>query len=209
MTTITAQMVKELREATGAGVLDCKKALTETDGEFDKAVDLLREKGIAKAKKRAGRAASEGIIQTYQHHNGRFGVMVEVNCETDFVAATDAFLEFANDLALHIASMSPLYVSREDVPEAEIEKERKILRQRYKEEGKPENILDKIVDGALSKYMQEIVLLEQPWIRDDKGKKTVEDMLMQVRTETKENVVIRRFARYVLGAESGEGEEEA
>jgi elongation factor Ts len=207
MTTITAQMVKELRETTGAGVLDCKKALVEADGEFDKAIDLLREKGIAKAKKRAGRAASEGIIQTYQHHNGRFGVMVEVNCETDFVAATDAFLEFANDLALHIASMSPLYVSREDVPEAEIEKEKKILRQRYKEEGKPENILDKIVDGALNKYMQEVVLLEQPWIRDDKGKKTVEDMLMQVRTETKENVVIRRFARYVLGAESGEGEE--
>jgi elongation factor Ts len=194
---ITAQMVKELREMTGVGPLDCKKALEASDGDMQKAADFLREKGLATAAKKAGRAANEGIIEVYQHHNGRLGVMVEVNCETDFVAATDGFKTFARNVALHIANFAPEYVKREDVPQAVIQAERELQLRRAMEEGKPEHIAEKMVEGRMDKFFEEIVLMEQPFIMDDK--KSIEDLRKEVIAELKENVVIRRFERYELG----------
>jgi elongation factor Ts len=194
---ITAQMVKELRERTGVGPLDCKKALEQFNGDMDKAANYLREKGLAKAVKKAGRAANEGIIQTYQHHNGRLAVVVEVNCETDFVAKTDAFQTFARDLAMHIANLAPQYLTREEVPAEVIAAERETQRKVTLAEGKPEAVADKIVDGRMNKFFEEIVLMEQPFIRDDKL--TIEDLRKQVVAEVGENVVIRRFARFELG----------
>lgn len=203
---ITAQMVKELRERTGVGPLDCKKALEQFNGDMDKAANYLREKGLAKAVKKAGRAANEGIIQTYQHHNGRLAVVVEVNCETDFVAKTDTFQTFARDLAMHIANLAPQYLTREEVPAEVIAAERETQRKVTLAEGKPEAVADKIVDGRMNKFFEEIVLMEQPFIRDDKL--TIEDLRKQVVAEVGENVVIRRFARFELGEVGDEVKEE-
>ncbi|RMG93671.1 MAG: translation elongation factor Ts [Deltaproteobacteria bacterium] len=196
MAQVTAALVKELRERTGAGMLDCKNALRETDGDLDKAAEMLRKKGLAKAAKKAGRATTEGRIATYVH-GGRIGVMVEVNCETDFVAKTEDFERFCNDIAMQIAAMNPDVVRREDMDPAAIEKERGILRERALNEGKPEKIVDKIVDGQIEKWLSERVLLEQAFIRENK--KTVGDLLKELIAKVGENVQIRRFARYELG----------
>lgn len=194
---ITAEMVKELRTATGAGVLDAKKALEATDGDFDKATDILREKGVARAAKRVGREASEGVIEVYSHPGSRVGVMLELNCETDFVARNEQFLELAHDLALHIAAMNPQYLSAEDVPEDELERELAVLRSQALAEGKPEDIVDKIVAGRVKKFYGEICLLEQPYVKDDKM--TIRDLITSVISATGENIKVSRFARYELG----------
>jgi elongation factor Ts len=203
MAEITAQMVKDLREATGAGPLDCKKALETNGGDFQKAADWLREKGIAKAAKKlsAGRTMNEGLIETYLHFNKRLGVMVEVNCETDFVAATDAFKGFVKDIALHIANLAPLYVRREDVPQDAIDAERnmqmRILKEDPKNASKPADILEKIIDGRMGKFFSDIVLMEQVFLKDDN--KTIEQMLKETVAAVGESIEIRRFARFVLG----------
>ncbi len=196
---VTAQQVKELREATGAGPLDCKKALESVGGDFDKAVNILREKGLARAAKKlgAGRTMNEGVIETYLHFNRRLGVMVEVNCETDFVANTDQFRAFAKDIALHVANLNPEYVKREDVPEAVVEAERQLQRRRALEEGKPEAVADRIVTGRMDKFFEEIVLLEQPFLKDDS--KTIGQLLAEVVAGVGESIEIRRFARFALG----------
>jgi elongation factor Ts len=203
---ITAQMVKELRERTGVGPMDCKKALQENNGDMEAAANYLREKGLAKAVKKAGRAANEGLVEIYRHHNSRLGVMVEVNCETDFVAKTPAFANFAKEVALHIANLAPLYVRREEVPQSILEAERDIQRRRALDEGKPANVVDKMVDGRIEKYYAEIVLMEQPYIKDDKV--TIEELRKQVVAEVGENVVIRRFSRFELGEVGDEPAEE-
>ncbi len=194
---ITAQMVKELREKTGAGMMDCKKALAEAGGDTDKAETVLREKGIAKAASKEGRATKEGIIATYVHPGDKLGVMVEINCETDFVARTDQFKEFARDIAMHVAAINPVCVSREEVDQNLIEKEREIYRNQALKDGKPENIVDKIVDGRIDKYYSEIVLLEQPFVKD--GDKTVEEIVKETVASLGENMQIKRFARFRLG----------
>jgi elongation factor Ts len=194
---ITAEMVKELRTATGAGVLDAKKALVATDGDFDKAADILREKGAARAAKRVGREATEGVVEVYQHPGSRVGVMLELNCETDFVARNEQFLSLAHDLALHIAAMSPQYMNAEDVPSEELDREVAVLRAQAIAEGKPEEIADKIVAGRIKKFYSEICLLEQPYIRDDKV--TIQDLITNAISTTGENIKIRRFIRYELG----------
>lgn len=196
---ITAKMVKELRDATGAGPLDCKKALTETNGDLQKAVDYLREKGIAKANKKlgAGRTMNEGIIEVYQHFNKRMGVIVEVNCETDFVANTDAFRKFARDIAMHIISVAPQYVRREEIPAEVIEHERGIQTARAIEEGKPADRAAQIAEGRLNKFFEELCLLEQGFYKDEK--KTVQQVLQETVAEVGESIEIRRFARYALG----------
>ncbi len=206
---VTAQQVKDLREATGAGPLDCKKALESTNGDVDKAIDLLREKGLARAAKKlgAGRVMNEGVIETYQHFNRRLGVMVEVNCETDFVANTEQFRAFAKDIALHIANMNPEYIKREDVPEAVVEAERQIQRRRAIEEGKPEAVADKVVDGRMGKFFEDLVLMEQPFLKDDS--KTIAQLLSSLVAEVGESIEIRRFSRFALGevAEDESGDE--
>jgi elongation factor Ts len=195
---ITAAMVKELREKTGAGMMDCKKALEETGGDMEKAIQYLREKGIAKAAKKADRITAEGVVESYIHAGGRIGVLVEVNCETDFVAKTDQFRTLVKDIAMQIAAMSPKYVRREDVPAEEVEKERAILRQRTLEEGKPEHIVDKIVEGRLEKeFFQNVCLLEQPFVKDNK--KTVDQLVKEHIAQIGENITVRRFVRYELG----------
>jgi elongation factor Ts len=196
---ITAQMVKDLREATGAGPLDCKKALETTGGDVQKAIDYLREKGLARAAKKlgAGRVMNEGLVQTYSHHNKRLGVLVEVNCETDFVANTPQFQNFARDVALQIANLSPEYVRREDVPEAVVQAERELQRRRALDEGKPEKMVDKIIEGRMDKFFQEIVLLEQSFIKDDS--KTISQLLEETVAQVGESIEIRRFARFALG----------
>jgi elongation factor Ts len=194
---ISATLVKELRQATGAGVLDCRKALQETNGDFDKAVAYLREKGLAAAAKKAGREAKEGLIELYGHGGGRVGVMVEVNCETDFVARTEQFRTFAHDLALQVAAAHPRYVDIADVPPDVIESEKTIARNRALQEGKPEKVLDKIVEGRLEKFYQENCLLQQPFVKDESVK--ISDLLKQTITAIGENVIIRRFARWELG----------
>ena len=195
--TISAQQVKELREATNAGVLECRKALQQAGGDFGKAVAILREKGLAAAAKKAGREAKDGIVELYSHGGGRVGVMVEVNCETDFVARTEQFRTFAHDLALHIAASSPRYLDVADVPAAELESERSIARNRALAEGKPEKILDKIVEGRLEKFYQEACLLRQPFVKDESV--TISDLLKQTISAIGENIIIRRFARWQLG----------
>ena len=197
---ITAQMVKDLRESTGAGPLDCKKALEVNNGDVQKAADWLREKGIAKAAKKlgAGRTMNDGIIGSYIHHDKRLAVIVEVNCETDFVARTEKFQEFARNLAIHIANLTPKYVRREDVPEAEVQAEREIQKQRALNEGKkPENVIEKIVDGRMDKFFEEIVLLEQPYVKDDAKK--ISAMLSETVAELGESIQISRFARFKIG----------
>ncbi len=204
---VTAQQVKELRDATGAGPLDCKKALESTGGDVQKAIEQLREKGLARAAKKlgAGRVMNEGVIETYLHFNHRLGVMVEVNCETDFVANTERFRVFAKDLALHIANLNPEYAKREDVPEAIVEAERQIQRRRVIEEGKPEAVADKIVAGRMDKFFEDIVLFEQPFLKDDS--KTIQQLLAEVVAGVGESIEIRRFARFALGESSDNGAE--
>ena len=194
---ITTEMVKELRGVTGAGVLEAKKALEQTDGNFDKAVDILREKGAARAFKRADRAAKEGLVELYAHPGNRVGVMLELNCETDFVGRTDGFRELAHNLALHIAAAAPRYLRAEDVPAAEIERETAVLKAQAVAEGKPEAITEKMVAGRISKYYEEICLLEQPFVKDEKVK--IKDMLTDAIRTTGENIMVRRFVRYQLG----------
>lgn len=194
---ITAQMVKELREATGAGVLEAKKALEAHDGDFDKAADLLREKGAARAAKRADREANEGVIELYAHPGNRVGVILELNCETDFVGRNEQFRQLAHDLALHIAAMSPRYMNVDDVPREELDRELEVLRNQALAEGKPEAIVDKIVTGRLTKFYEEFCLMEQPFVKDDSIK--IKDMVTDAIRTTGENIKIRRFARYELG----------
>jgi elongation factor Ts len=194
---ISAAQVKQLREATGAGILDCRKALTETNGDFDKAVAYLREKGLAAAAKKAGREAREGVIELYSHGGGRVGVMVEVNCETDFVARTEQFRTFAHDMALQIAAANPRYLELADVPAEVVESEKTIARNKAIQEGRPEKALDKIVEGRLEKFYQEACLLRQPFVKDEST--TIADLLKQTIAAVGENIVIRRFARWELG----------
>jgi len=196
---ITAGMVRDLREKTNAGMMDCKKALQETNGDMEKAVDLLRKKGLATAMKRAGKAAGEGLIHAYIHAGGRIGVLVEVNCETDFAARSEAFQEFVKDVAMQIAATSPLGIEREDVPQEIVERERAIYVEQARESGKPENIIEKMVEGRLRKFYEENVLLEQSFVKDPD--KTIQDYLNELVAKTGERVVIRRFTRYALGAE--------
>jgi elongation factor Ts len=194
---ISTESIKQLRESTGAGMLDCKKALEQANGDVNKAADWLREKGLAAAAKRADRKASEGTVELYSHGNGRVGVMVEVNCETDFVARSEGFRTFAHELALQIAASSPLYISDENIPAEVLEHERKIAEAKAREEGKPEAIIPRIVDGYLNKFRDEVVLLRQVYIRDDSM--TVQKLFDNVIVSTKEKIVIRRFARWALG----------
>jgi len=197
MATISAGMVKELREKTGAGIMDCKEALTNTDGEMEKAIEFLRKKGLATAAKRAGRAMSEGAVQSYIHMGGKLGVMVEVNCETDFVAKNEDFQDFARNIAMHIAATAPLGIQPEDIPEAVINKEKEIYRAQALELGKPENIVDKIAEGKLNKFIKENCLMNQPYVRDPD--KTVSDLLNELIAKIGENITIRRFVRYQVG----------
>ena len=199
---ITTEMIKELRAATNAGILDCRKALVEADGDFKKAVDYLREKGVATAAKRADRQASNGTVELYSHGGGRVGVMVEVNCETDFVARSEAFRQFAHELALQIAASAPKYVSDTEIPESELQHEAEIAKNRAIEEGKPEAVAGKIVEGRLNKFKDEVCLLRQSYIRDETL--TVEKLLHSTIASTGENVVIRRFQRWELGEGLGE-----
>jgi elongation factor Ts len=194
---VTTQQIKELREVTSAGIMDCRKALEQADGDFDKAVEYLREKAQETIAKRADREASEGMIELYSHGNGRVGVMVEVNCETDFVARSDPFRNLAHELALQVAASAPLYIRPEDVPADVLEAEKEQARKSALEEGKPEKIVERIVEGKLNKYLDESCLLRQPYVRDDEI--TVEQLLMQNIASIGENVVIRRFARWELG----------
>lgn len=195
---ITAKLVNELRERTAAGIMECKKILTETDGDIEKAIDLLRERGAVKAAKKAGRIASEGLIGSYVH-NGRIGAIVEVNSETDFVGNNEEFQTFVKDIAMHIAAVAPKYVKREEVPAEEVENEKKILKEQALNEGKPEAIIEKMIEGRINKFYAEICLLEQPFIKDPD--KTIQQLLNEKIATIGENLVIRRFTRY----ERGEG----
>ncbi len=194
---IKAEDVKKLREKTGAGMMDCKKALAETGGDMEKAVAYLREKGLARMVRRADRVAAEGIVEAYIHHGSKVGVLVEVNCETDFVARTDDFRALAKEIALQVAASKPLFVSREDVPEELIENEKAILKAQALNEGKPEHIAEKIVEGRIVKFYQEVCLLEQPYIRD--SEKTIYDLLMEDSAKTGEKMEIKRFVRFEVG----------
>lgn len=194
---VSASAVKELRERTGAGMLDCKKALEETNNDIDKAVALLREKGLSAAASKAGRVATEGVVESYIHAGGRIGVLVEINCETDFVAKTEQFREFAKDVAMQIAAANPKFVRREDVPADEIEKEREILKAQALNEGKPANIVERMVEGRISKYYEEYCLLEQSFIKNPD--QTISTLLNEKISQIGENISIRRFARYELG----------
>lgn len=197
MAEITAALVKELRERTGAGMMNCKKALSATDGDLEKAIDFLREKGLAAAAKKAGRVAAEGLVEAYIHGGGRIGVLVEVNCETDFVAKTDAFKELVKDIAMHIAATNPSYLKREEVPTAELEHEQAVLAEQARNEGKPEKIIEKMVAGRIEKYYKEVCLMEQPFVKDPD--KTISDLITESIAKIGENISIRRFTRYQLG----------
>jgi elongation factor Ts len=194
---VTAQMVKELRERTSAPMLDCKKMLEEANGDMETAIELLRKKGLASAAKKAGRVTAEGAVGSYIHAGGKIGVLVEVNCETDFVARTDEFQDLVRDIAMHIAAAAPTYVRREEVTAGDLERERKIFREQALESGKPENIVDRIVEGKMSKYYSETVLLEQPFVKDPDL--SVEKYVAERVAKIGENIQVRRFARFVLG----------
>jgi len=194
---ITTEMVKELRAVTGAGVLEAKKALEQHDGDFDKAIDMLREKGAARAAKRADRAAKEGIIELYAHPGNRVGVMLELNCETDFVARNEQFRDLAHELALHIAAAAPRYLNVEDVPTAALDRETSVLKAQALAEGKPEAVVEKVVSGRITKFYEEMCLMEQPFIKNEKIK--IKEMLTEAISTTGENIIVRRFARYELG----------
>ena len=196
---ITAEIVKQLRERTGAGMMDCKKALVETDGNMDKAIDYLREKGLAAAARKAGRIAAEGLVESYIHGNGRIGVLVEINIETDFAAANAEFKQLAKDIAMQIAAAKPEYVRKEDVPEDILESEKNILKAQARNDGKPEKIIEKMIEGRIEKFYKEICLLEQPWIKDPD--KTIKQLVTEKIALIGENINVRRFVRY----ERGEG----
>ncbi|MBU0502117.1 MAG: translation elongation factor Ts [bacterium] len=197
---ITPQMVKELREKTGCGMMDCKKALNEHQGDFEKATDFLRKKGLAAAAKRADRVASQGVVESYIHLGNKIGVLVEVNSESDFVARNDDFNKFVKDIAMQIAASAPLYITKEEVPQEALDKEKEVLEAQAKESGKPAQAIAKIIEGRLSKFYEEICLLEQPFIRDPKMK--IKDLLADLVAKIGENIVIRRFTRYQLGEQS-------
>jgi len=197
MAEVTAAMVKELREKTGVGMMDCKKALADNDGDMSKAIDFLRKKGLATAQKRAGRAMSEGTIQSYIHMGGKIGVMVEVNCESDFVAKNEGFQEFARNIAMHIAATSPVAITQEEVPQEIVDKEMEIYRAQAKELGKPENIAEKISEGKLQKFFKENCLMNQAYVRDPE--KTIADFLNEQIAKIGENISIKRFSRFQLG----------
>ena len=194
---ITAEMVKDLRERTGAGMMDCKKALSETGGDMEKAIDFLREKGLAAAAKKAGRIAAEGLVESYIHGGGRIGVLVEVNCETDFVAKTDDFKSLCRDIAMQIAAAKPEYVRKEEVPAEQLNHEREVLRAQALNEGKPEKIVDKMVEGRIEKYYKEVCLMEQPFIKDNDM--TIADLITAKIAKIGENISVRRFARFEVG----------
>jgi elongation factor Ts len=198
---VTATSIKDLRERTGAGMADCKKALTETSGDMDKAIDYLRAKGLAKAAKKAGREATEGLVASYIHGGGRIGVLVEVNCETDFVARNEDFVAFTRDVAMQIAAIAPQYVRKDEVPAAAIEHEKSVLVAKAKEDpknaNKPEQVLSKIIEGQLNKWLKEICLMDQSWVKDDS--KTIEQLQQELVAKIGENIKIRRFARFELG----------
>jgi elongation factor Ts len=201
-TAISAQDVKALRDRTGAGIMDAKSALQESGGDVDKAIEILRVKGQASAAKRGGRTAAEGVVTSYIHAGGKIGVLVEVDCETDFVARTEQFQDFAREVALHVAAANPQYVSYEDVPEDDKEAELRVLREQAAAEGKPENVQEKIVEGRLNKWLEEVVLLNQTHINDEKhGGKTLEELRAELAANTGENVVVRRFTRFQVGEE--------
>lgn len=195
---ITSKMVKELRDKTSAGMMDCKKALVENDGDMEKAVDFLRQKGLAVALKRADRATSEGLIETYIHGAGKLGVMVEIGCETDFVAKSDMFQEFAKDIAMHIAASSPVAIKREEIPADLVARETEIFKNQAIESGKPEKILDKIVSGKIDKYFSEVSLMEQKFVKNPDL--TIQDLLNEIIAKIGENISIKRFARFQVGA---------
>ncbi len=194
---ISAQNVKELRDKTGAGMMDCKKALVDSNGDIEKAIEFLRKTGIAKAEKKGSREAKEGIVYSYIHHGGRLGVLVELNCETDFVAKTDGFMDLAHNLAMQIAATNPVAISRENIPEDLLEKERDIYFSQAKDSGKPDNIIEKIVDGRINKFVQEICLLEQPFIKDPD--KRVGDLITEAVATLGENITISRYTRFAVG----------
>jgi len=197
---VSAKEVKELREQTGAGMMDCKKALSDVEGDMEEAVKLLRKQGLAKAAKRSGRATSEGLIESYIHAGGRIGVLIEVGCETDFVARSDDFKSFVHDLAMHVAAAAPRYVTRDDMPASEVESEMSIYMEQAKATGKPDNILEKIAGGKMEKYYQQVCLMEQPFIKDDDM--TIEQLLGELVGRIGENIEIKRFVRFELGKES-------
>jgi elongation factor Ts len=199
---VSIEQIKQLREETGAGIMDCRKALEQADGDVQKAIEALREKGLATAAKRADREASEGVVELYSHGNGRVGVMVEVNCETDFVGRSEGFRTLAHELALQIAAAAPLYIRDEDIPAAVLDHERNLARQVALEEGKPEAVAERIVEGRLAKYMDETVLLRQVYIRDDNL--TIQQLMMDKVASIGENIVIRRFVRWELGKSAEE-----
>ncbi|NPA49686.1 MAG: translation elongation factor Ts [Thermodesulfobacteria bacterium] len=199
MAEITMDMIKKLREKTAAGMMDCKKALEEAGGDMEKAIDILRQKGLAVAAKRAGKATKEGVVAAYIHATKKLGAMVEVNCETDFVARTEEFQKFAYEVAMHIAATNPICVSREDMPAEVIEREKEIYVAQAKESGKPENVIEKIVEGKLEKFFKESVLLEQPFVKNPDL--TIQDLLNELMTKTGERIQIRRFTRYQVGEE--------
>lgn len=199
---IDAKSVKALRDKTGAGMMDCKKALVETEGNEEKAITLLREKGLAAAARRFGRAANQGIVESYIHLGGKVGVLVEVNCETDFVARNEEFRTFVREICLQVAAANPIYMSKDDVPEETLEQERSILRTQALNEGKPEKIVDKIIEGRLEKYFKENCLLEQPSIRDQDT--LISDILAALIAKIGENIVIRRFTRFAVGEKTAE-----
>ena len=199
---ISAGDVKALRDRTGAGIMDAKSALQESGGDVDKAIEILRVKGQASAAKRGGRQAAEGVVSSYIHAGGKIGVLVEIDCETDFVARTEPFQDFAREVALHVAAANPLYVSYDDVPEEDREAELRVLREQAASEGKPENVQEKIVQGRLNKWLEDVVLLNQTHINDEKhGGKTLEELRAELAANTGENVVVRRFARFQIGEE--------
>ena len=194
---VTAKMVQELRAKTGAGIMDCKRALTETEGDVEKAVEALRKKGIAAAARKAGRATGEGMIASYIHAGGKLGVLIEVNCETDFVARTEQFQQLVKDISMHIAAANPLYLRREDVPEDVLAKEREIYHAQFLGSGKPEKVIDKIVAGKLEKYFSEVCLYEQAFVKDPD--KTIQQLVTEAIAQLGENLIIRRFVRFALG----------
>ena len=197
MSTISASTVKELREISGAGMMDCKNALTEASGDLEKAIDILRKTGMAKARKKSGRSAKEGIILPYIHPGAKLGVLLEINCETDFVANTDDFKNLSKDIAMHIAASAPMSVSREEIPQATLEREKEIYADQARQSGKPENIIEKMTEGRINKFYQENVLLEQTFVKDPD--KTVADLITETVAKLGENILISRFSRFQLG----------
>jgi elongation factor Ts len=202
---ITPEMVKELREITGAGMMDCKRALEESAGDMEQAQASLREKGLAAAAKRAGKVAAEGVVDAYIHMQGKLGVLIEVNCETDFVANTEEFRRLARDLAMQVAASDPWWISREDVPDEVLAQERKIYEAQAREQGKPDNVLDKIVEGKLAAFYKEQVLLDQPFFKDQEGKQTVAERIAEESAKMGEKIEVRRFARFVRGEDVARG----